>query len=88
MQQASSSNTMKQFMLQLTNDSALRGITTAERGFETSILHFIEKACKYKPGSSSARVEWAHIRGRAANPDAPFHNEAACVVSGTAQTCL
>ena len=72
-----------QLIFDLTSDGTLRGVMTPDKGFLTSIIGFIEKACEYKKGSSSARGEWTRIKACAQDPTARFHAEAAMIVAGS-----
>ena len=79
-------NAVQQLLFKITSAGSLRGTMTPDKGFQMSVLYFIEKACAYKKGSSSARSEWARIRACARDPSAKFHHEAATIVAGRRET--
>ena len=73
---------LKQLIFKITDNGSIRGVIGSDGVFQTSIIHFLEKACGYKEGSSSARGEWKRIKEIAKDPSATFHAEAAAIVEG------
>ena len=80
---ATTGQAFTQLLFKIAGNGSLRGAMTPDKGFQSSILHFIEKTCAYKVGSSSARAEWSRIKATAKDPTAKFHAEAVAIIAGT-----
>ena len=79
---ATTGQAFTQLLFKIDGNGSLRGAMTPDKGFQSSILHFIEKMCAYKAGSSNARVTWSNIKKAARDQSAKFHAEANTIVAG------